>query len=169
MMLWIRDVCLPYQGDECLIWPFQRLRGEYGTLGRQDKTLYAHRYICQIVNSDPPTPEHHAAHTCGRGHEACVTPRHLYWGTGTDNQIDRRKHGTSATIHGRWKLTETQVAEIKALQGTEPSQVVAKRFGVTESNIRKIWTGKTWKTGKRQVNGFDAKPWTAERRSEYGY
>jgi hypothetical protein len=77
LMLWIRDVALKWKSDECLTWPFTRINTGYGIIGRGGKTYKAHRYICQWVKGEPPTPEHHAAHSCGRGHDACVNPRHL--------------------------------------------------------------------------------------------
>jgi len=154
IMLWIRDVALTWESDECLTWPFGRLRGEYGTFGRNDKSIYAHRYICQLVHGDPPSPDSLALHSCGKGHEGCVNKKHLGWGTGTQNQLDRHTHRTSMTFRGRYRLTATQVAEIRALTGKEPSQVTAKRYDVTESNIRKIQTFKTWKLGVYAPHGL---------------
>lgn len=146
---WIATVALPYQHDACLIWPFGRLRDGYGTLGREGKNLRAHRYICTLVYGEPPTPEHHAAHSCGRGHDGCVSPNHLRWATPSENFKEGQKHL-------RRKLTVDQVIEIRGLKGLERVQDTAERFGVTECNIRKIQAGKLWQQDKRQRIFTDA-------------
>jgi hypothetical protein len=64
-------------------------------LGYLGDTLYAHRLMCQLAHGDPPTPDHIAAHSCGRGHEGCVNPNHLSWKTYSENELDKRVHGTT--------------------------------------------------------------------------
>lgn len=112
LMMWIRDH-LEYPHDYCLIWPFARGDNGYGSFGRQGKFIYTHRYICELVKGPPPTPEHQAAHSCGRGHEGCVNPKHLSWKTRAENQLDRREHGTENRVWN--KLTPDDVAEIRRL------------------------------------------------------
>ena len=89
LMLWIRDVALKYNGDECLIWPFGRDPSGYGSFGRQGRKKYAHRYVCELVNGPAPNPKDHAAHSCDNGPGGCVTRRHLAWKTNAENQVDR--------------------------------------------------------------------------------
>ena len=136
LMQWIVDVALPNQGDDCLTWPFTRIRTGYGRIGRGGKNHYAHRYICQLVHGEPPEPNYHAAHSCGNGHLACVNPRHLSWKTSSENQLEGRKHC-------RRVLTPQQVAEIRRLRGIARTDHLAERFGVTEPTIRKIYAGLT--------------------------
>src|SRR3972149_10759839 len=78
----------------CLIWPFSTNGTGYGRLGVDGKGYYAHRYMCELVNGPPPTPDHEASHDCGNGHLGCVHPRHLEWKTASENHLDRRRHGT---------------------------------------------------------------------------
>jgi hypothetical protein len=147
IMLWIRDVALPYQNDACLIWPFARSRDGYGNFGREGKNIKAHRYICTLVKGEPPTPDHHAAHSCGRGPDGCVSPIHLSWKTPAENFLEGQKHP-------RRKLTAEQVIEIRALKDLERVQDIAERFGVTECNIRKIQAGKLWRQDRRDHHVF---------------
>lgn len=131
-----------YQGDECLIWPFSLTRG-YGSFRCDRKKHYAHRFMCELANGPPPTPQHEAAHSCGNGDQACVHPKHLLWKTKTQNALDCRKHGTHAKHRGSrfGKLTVDEVSQIRAsgMLGRE----LAKLFGVHETTISNIRTGRT--------------------------
>lgn len=159
---WIENVALPYRHKACLIWPFGRLRDGYGTLGREGKNLRAHRYICTLVHGEPPTPEHHAAHSCGRGHDACVSLHHLSWKTPSENFLEGQEHP-------RRKLTADQVVEIRGLKDLERVQDIAARFGVTECNIRKIQAGKLWRQDKRGHHIFtDAEVWAIRKMTGRG-
>jgi hypothetical protein len=89
LMLWIRDVALKHDSDDCLIWPFSGSSNGYGSTVRQGKKLYIHRYICELVRGPAPTPKHHAAHSCDNGPGGCVNFKHLSWKTSAENQLDR--------------------------------------------------------------------------------
>jgi hypothetical protein len=144
---WLRDH-IAYEGDDCLIWPFSRARG-YGNFGLRGQQHYAHRYMCEIVNGPPPSLRHQAAHSCGNGHNGCVNPKHLSWKTQSDNQLDRRKHGTHNIAE--WgkrgkvgKLTGEQVIEIRKLKDTKTHAELAKMFGVGRRNIGAILGNRSW-------------------------
>lgn len=134
-----------YDGDDCLIWPFSTARG-YGHLGVDGKLVYAHTVMCELVNGPAPTPEHQAAHSCGRGHEACVSGKHLSWKTQSGNQLDRRVHGTKNEGNG-WKpkLSWEQVQEIRALASTKTHDELAAQFNTSRRNIGSIINGKSRK------------------------
>jgi hypothetical protein len=132
-----------YQGDDCVIWPFTRTRG-YAYVGVNGKIRIAHRFMCELAHGAPPTPKHHAAHSCGRGDEGCVNPRHLSWKTVSENMLDRRKHGT----HGRGprqKLNYDRVLEIRAFGPEWTDQAIADQYGVTRGLINQIRIGRIWK------------------------
>jgi hypothetical protein len=148
---------VPYEGDDCLKWPFSTLHG-YGQLGHNGWRGYAHRLMCELAHGEPPSPEHQAAHSCGNGHLRCVNPRHLSWKTRSENQLDCRQHGTQAKstagIYGR--LSHKKAAEIRALQGVKLQREVAEQYGVSESAISDVWLGRTWTREHKR------KPWPAE-------
>lgn len=126
-----------HQGDECLIWPFYRLMpGGYGTFGHLGELYYAHRYMCEQAHG--PAPEgQHAAHSCGKGSEGCVNPRHLSWKTVSENLKDRRRHGTQAGSKGHVShLTDQQIAEIRSLKGKMSQYAIAEKFGVSRGCIQ---------------------------------
>ena len=90
-------------------------------------------------------------HSCDN--PPCVNPNHLRIGTPQDNVNDREKRGRSrhpvGIEHGRAKLTEKQVAEIRAsyVPNLKPikgkiqigsQQFLANKYGVTKRAIRLI-------------------------------
>jgi len=142
IMIWVRDH-RTYQGDDCLIYPYSKGRSGYGSYERAGKVIYVHRYMCEFRNGPSPSEAHHAAHTCGNGGLACVNPRHVEWKTNSENQLDRRRHGT--TKNRRRLLTGEQAAEIRSMKGIEFGRITAERFGVTETTVRQIQSGKIWR------------------------
>lgn len=144
---WLREH-VAYDGDDCLIWPFciDRRCG-YGRLGYNGKMYWANRLMCEFVNGPPPTPEHESAHSCGRGNEGCVHPKHLSWKTPSQNQLDRREHGTAGNGGKRFTLTAEQVAEIRSLKGKRTQVELAKMFGMSWQHIGSILRGEVRKTG----------------------
>jgi hypothetical protein len=140
------DVVLKYDGDDCLIWPFAKSKSGYGMVLRNGKMSNVSRFVCEDIYGPPPTPEHQAAHSCGRGDDACVSMRHLSWKTPSDNQADRLIHGTHSRgeQHNMVKLSEVQVREIISLKGKEPQRSIARRFGVTFQTVSDIHRGRRW-------------------------
>jgi len=148
----LQEVVLPYEGDECLIWPFARDMQGYAKLhvgpviGRDSKNCLVARLVCEETNGAPPSISHEAAHSCGRGMEGCVTKAHVSWKTREDNEADKEIHGTrhrgekSKTA----KLTAQDVVAIKGMLGTVPQSQIARKFGVSQPTIALISTGKNW-------------------------
>lgn len=141
----VGDVILPYSGEDCLIWPYARRSDGYGVIKRNKKQMLVSRYICILVNGDPPTSLHQAAHVCGKGHLGCVTPSHLLWKTFQENSDDKRAHGTQiiGARNGRAKLTEDNVREIRT--SATPPSVLAEKFGVSMSTIIDIIQLRKWR------------------------
>lgn len=134
-----------YDKDECLVWPFACVTPGYGAFCIGRKHLTTHRWMCEVTNGPPPSDDHEAAHSCGN--RRCVNPKHLSWKTRASNQLDRRLHGTAAIK--RSKINATQAAQIRQLKGVETSIATAARYGITESNVRHIQAGNTWKAERK--------------------
>jgi hypothetical protein len=128
-------------GDECLIWAFNRRANGYGALGYKGKIYYAHRMMCELANGPPPTPDHEASHSCGRGHEGCVHPKHLSWKTASENHLDRRRHGTHVTNRtgSAPRITKEQKREIQALEGKMTQVDIGAIYGVPFQTISRIF------------------------------
>lgn len=72
----------------------------------------------------------------------------LQWGTSSENQADKRVHGTDnrGRRHPMAKLVDADIREIRRLHslGT-PDRVLAARFGVCPTNIHAILVRKSWR------------------------
>lgn len=144
---WLRTAA-KYQGEDCLIWPFACDReGRARVVFPGMKTKWASRVICHLAHGPAPTPRHEAAHSCGRGHEGCVSPMHLRWATTKENHADRREHGThpEGEDHGSAKLTAAEVLEIRRLaEAGTVHRAIAETYGITISHVRAIKRRQTW-------------------------
>lgn len=127
--------------DTCVEWPFAKTRG-YGSVHINGRTLRVHAEMAAKVHGARPKG-HFACHTCDN--PSCVNPRHLYWGTPTENAMDavtrRRRALGEAAPHA--KLTEAMALEIR--NGSEPIKSLARRFGVDKARISRIRNGKAWR------------------------
>lgn len=137
---------LTYQGDACLIWPYAKPQG-YGTMMLDGKVTLVSRLVCEAVHGPAPADKALALHSCGRGHEGCVTRRHLRWGNDTDNTADKIIHGTHAkgTTHGRARLSESDVLSIRKLAKTKSNKEIGEMFGIKKNSVWFIVKRVTWK------------------------
>ena len=143
----VERTVLPYEGDDCLPWPYARNRYGYGLFRRDGgNKIIVSRFICARAHGDPPTPQYEAAHSCGNGHLGCVNPRHLSWKTRSENQADRVTHGTSNRGEGNHfaKLDASHVRSIRALEGAMTIAQIGKMFGVNRETARAIIRRLTW-------------------------
>ena len=144
-LIWIKEVALPFQGDECLAWPFKPAFNGYGPKIMLDGIPHsAHRVVCILTHGEPPFKGAHAAHSCGLGSKGCMNPRHLSWKSQTENNHDRKLHGTASRGTKAWnaKLTDNKVLEIRASKETYRN--LSKNFGVSSSVISGVKNRTTW-------------------------
>ena len=140
----LENTVFSFGGDECLFWPYGKSSGGYGQIWRDGKVRDVHRIACEAEHGPPPTPKHHAAHSCGKGQLGCVNRKHLEWKTPKENAADRLIHGAHnrGERHGAAKLTEAQVLEIRS--STRFQHELAAEFGVSPSLVCLIKRGKCW-------------------------
>lgn len=139
---WLEDHA-GHSGDECLTWPFAKFPDGRAHM-RAGKPA---RIMCELAHGPAPSPLHEAAHSCGRGHEACVNPRHLRWATKVENSADMIGHGTliHGAAHYAAKLTTADVANIRSLEGQMLQREIAALYGVKITCINKILRGRAWR------------------------
>lgn len=145
-LAWI-NAHLDHSGDGCLVWPFYRSpRGISGVVKFQGRATKAFVVVCTLAHGDRPTPGHEVAHSCGKGHEGCVHPKHLRWATREENRADMVLHGTSPRGENskNHKLKAADVREIRRLEGSCTSTVLAARFGVSRPAIKSVWRRRNW-------------------------
>lgn len=142
----IERVVLGYPKDDCLPWPYARFADGRAEINIGGRIRRASRVVCERIHGSPPTPEHHAAHSCGKGHEGCVNPRHLSWKTAKENGADKVVHGTSnrGEQSPKSKLNVRQVLEIRALAGTVSHRKIAKLYGITHYHVACIIRREYW-------------------------
>lgn len=136
---------LDYSGDACLIWPFGSRSKGRGHVRVNGKNQYAPRVMCELAHGPAPEGKPWALHRCGRGHEGCVSPYHLYWGCASQNGADVKIHGVlKGRSNGRAILCEKDAREILALRGCMSQKQIAEQFGVSSAAVAAIHTGRNW-------------------------
>ena len=58
----LNDVVLPFEGNDCLPWPYLRSEQGYGIVSLDGELRQVHRIVCERVNGAPPSDRHQAAH-----------------------------------------------------------------------------------------------------------
>lgn len=142
----LHDVVFKYTGEDCLTWPYARNGFGYGNISLNGSWHRVSRLACEEENGPPPTPQHEAAHSCGKGHEGCVSRSHLSWKTTKENSLDSIEHGTIARGNKlpQTKLTENDVRRIRSMRGVQPQKELAREFGVSQSRISLIQNRVDW-------------------------
>lgn len=152
--VWIEQNVLGRGNGECLIWPFGRDRKGYARI--HSKTL-AHRYVCEKKNGPPPTPKHHAAHTCGKGHEGCVAEDHLVWKTPSENEQDKKRHGTDnrGERHPMSSLTLQDAWTIKFAPKDIRNVWLLQTYQISNASVSRIRNGVDWDWLEETRKGID--------------
>lgn len=91
-------------------------KGKYLYVHLADKQKAHHSVHSLVLRAfvGEPLPDQEACHNDGNSHNNVLT--NLRWDTHSSNEEDRQKHGTvpKGEVHSCAKLTNTQVAQIKA-------------------------------------------------------
>jgi hypothetical protein len=126
------------RNGECLEWRGKWVtHNGYGRVTFKQKKLLTHRIAYEAYKGPVPAGKQ-VMHSCDN--RRCCNPDHLSIGTGQDNTNDRK-----AKDRLGFKLTTADVLEIKRLCRSGMSQTsVAKQFGVLQSQVSRIMTGKRW-------------------------
>ncbi len=133
-----------WSGDECLTWPFKRTDKGYPLI----KGGSAARRMCILAHGEPPFEKAEAAHSCGKGHEGCVNPKHLRWATRQENVDDMIVHGTRLKGESiSWaRLTENDVREIRATHKRRMSpKPFMEKYGISASTLYEILRRDIWR------------------------
>lgn len=137
-------------------WPFLGAHttdgyGHFQVGSRRDgsrRMVYAHRLAWELTHGKIPQGQL-ACHKCDQ--PSCCNPSHLFLGSSADNVADMDAKGRRVATamkgerHGRAKLTDDDVRNIRRIAGHESRRSTSIRFGVTEKTIGSIQRGDTWR------------------------
>ena len=130
--------------DENGCWNWLGCLNEYGYGKTSAKNINTSSHVLSwsLANGRFPSEKEVIRHMCNNNkNKSCCNPDHLLIGSHSDNMKDRKLKGekTNAT------LNEEEVIKIASLLGKETTNVIADEFNVSESAIKNIKYGKTWK------------------------
>jgi hypothetical protein len=112
----------------------------------KEQQFYMHRLLMQLFGPSPGPGQTHVAHLDGNPRNNALN--NLVWATPQENEAHKK-------LHGRWqrgeratgaKLTERQVRNIlSSSSGPDSDNALAKKYGVTASNISCIRRRISWR------------------------
>lgn len=133
--------------DACWPWLGTKLPGGYGAVTFLGKRTTAHRIAYQLDRGEEIPDGIDGLHNCDN--PPCCNPRHIFIGTQKDNIADMHEKGRAGDTrnfgenHGRAKLTDTQVEEIRLLYRAvgHTQATLADMFNIGPSQISRIIQG----------------------------
>lgn len=137
---------LPEPNSGCWLWNGATDNHGYGLLNISGKVRKAHRVSYEMHCAKIPDGKL-VLHKCDV--RSCVNPAHFFLGSDADNAADRSRKGRNGrspgAMNGRAKITEAAALEIlHAARSGEPHQKIAARFGVSGTQVWRIFHGKAW-------------------------
>lgn len=139
----LEELSIPEPNSGCQLWCAGTNGAGYGYLTIEGVVRRAVRVAWELANGPIPVGLV-LCHKCDV--PACINVNHLFLGTHADNMHDRDRKGRGARNWGRKngsvKLTEQQVRSIQI--DARPQTRIAAQYGVSQSMISLIKTGKNW-------------------------
>src|SRR5690606_11426355 len=122
--------------------------------GRGQVPLRVHHLVASAFHGQRPRG-HECRHLNGAPSDCRA--ENLSWGTPKENGLDRILHGTA--VHGERisgaKLTKQEAREICAwaLEGSVSQKEIAGSYGVEQSRVSYIKSGRNWKRATADLRG----------------
>lgn len=133
--------------DDNWQWTGCKTKSGYGRIGIDYKTVRAHRVSYELFKG--PIPDGmYVLHSCDD--PGCVNPDHLHLGTAYENRQEmlsrNRSNFAYGEKHGRAKLSEDQVKEIKKkAKAGQSKPSIAAEYAICKEMVYNIIRGTNWK------------------------
>lgn len=132
--------------DECINWPYATNPDTgYGFVKVNKKAMGAHRYSLSMVVPCPDVSLF-ALHSCDN--RACVNPRHLRWGTQTENVADTVSRGRTAAGEKNGCSKTSQKTVLKLVEyfndGIQDYGELSRLTGLSRCLLSRILRGERW-------------------------
>lgn len=147
------------EGNACWIWKGGLFDKGYGQFRVKSKKVKAHKFAFVIANGDIPSGLL-VCHSCDN--PPCVRPSHLFAGTHKQNSGDRDRKGRrsphlppalSGEENHSAKLNWGAVREIRSLYRKMLNIEIAKKYGISPSQVTNIMSGHSWR--ENNVNKYE--------------
>jgi len=140
--------------DDCWLWKGAKTSNGYGSIHVERHAVRAHRLAFELTFGAIPVGSF-VCHSCDV--RLCCNPLHIFLGSAKDNTRDMVAKGRS--LRGRMmekrrgernpraKLNQIQVEKMRArfAKGGITKTELARRYGISESQVRGIINQKNWK------------------------
>lgn len=134
---------IPEPMSGCWLWTGSLAYNGYGRIWLDGRAQYAHRVSYELFRESVPN-DICVLHTCDV--PSCVNPDHFFLGTYKDNHADMMQKGRGVFVngqqHGKAKLTESQILDIRA--SNETTREIAARHDISQQQVSRIKTRKQW-------------------------
>lgn len=131
--------------SECWNWIGAISGSGYGNIKIYNKYYRAHR-IAYYIHYQKDPGEFLVCHECDN--KLCVNPHHLFLGTQQENiqhALDTGLISYVGSLHPQTRLLESDILEIRELQGTITQKEISKIYCVSQPTINHIMSRKTWR------------------------
>lgn len=135
----------PEPNTGCWLWLLSTRDHGYGQLAIDGTVKLAHRIAWSVANRSPVPHGLFVCHRCDV--RICINPDHLFLGTHAENMRDcsRKRRIAAGESHTNARLSLDQVLAMRArFDAGESVRVVARDFGVSKINARRIRDRKAW-------------------------